>query len=151
MKVLPILLLFISTIFSSVAQEQRQHSTEQRQLIESFLHDIQDGAAADVVLNQYVWLPETLSDENFDYLMASIDEIRLNLQTKNIEDINIIPYAQVSRQETRDIVLEGKDSASVYFLKHKNRQMLALYLEADKIASFTLVSKGDRVAHFVTY
>lgn len=141
----------MGTFFNLSAQEPSKIKAINIQLIEDFLQAIQEGEAADVVLNQYVWIPESLTDENFDYLTASIEEIRLNLQTKQLADIQIIPYASVSRQETRDIDLEGKASNDVYFLKHKNRQMLGIYVEGEKIASFTLVAKGNQVAHFVTY
>lgn len=107
--------------------------------------------ATDVVLNQYVKINKELTDEYLDYLMASLDEVRLNIQMKNPDDIQYINFNQLPRKETRDIDVEDKDPNNMFFLKVKDRLVVALYLEEDKIASFTLVSKGNKVAHFVTY
>jgi len=101
-------------------------------------------------LSKYVII-ENPNDELYDYLEVSLDELRINLLSKKIEDIQYIPFAQMPRKDIRDIDLEELDSNRVYFLHYRNRQVVALYLAQDKIASFTLVSKGNNKAHFVLY
>lgn len=107
--------------------------------------------ATDVILSQYIIINKKLTDEYYEYLEASLNEVRLNIQMKDISQIQYLNYYQLPKKETRDIDLEGKNAANVYFLKIKDRLIVSLYLEADKIASFTLVSKGNNLAHFVTY
>lgn len=121
-------------------------------LIKNFIFDIADETLrADVILSRHVLLEKTETDEEYDYLEASIEEIRINLQPKNPDEIAYIPFHALPKRETRDIDPEGKPTDKMYFLRYKNRQMLAVYIAQDKIASFTLVSKGDNKAHFVTY
>ena len=120
-------------------------------LIKDFIAEVADESQrADIILAKYVAIEQTHTDEGYDYLEASIEEIRLNLQPKNLDEIEYIPFRALPKRETRDIDPEGKPTDRMYFLHYKERQMLAVYLADNKIASFTLVSKGDR-AHFVTY
>ncbi|TDS15891.1 hypothetical protein B0I21_102208 [Sphingobacterium paludis] len=121
-------------------------------VIDSFLTDLDDPSfRADVILSKHILIEQTDTDEGYDYLEASINEIRLNLQSKQLDQIEAIPFHKLPKKETRDIDPEGKSTSDMYFLFYKGRQMLALYLKNDKIASFTLVSKGNNLAHFVTY
>jgi len=134
----------------SFAKAQGDNNTDIT-LIKDFIYDIADERIRpDVILSRHVLLEETTTDEQYDYLEASIEEIRVNLQPKNLDEIEYVPFQALSRRETRDIDPEGKPTEKMYFLRYKKRQMLAVYIAEDKIASFTLVSKGDR-AHFVTY
>jgi len=121
------------------------------QLIKDFVADIADETLRpDIILSRHVLLEQTDTDEEYDYLEASIEEIRINLQPKNLNEIVYTPFKALPNRETRDIDPEGKPTDSMYFLRYHNRQMLAVYIAQGKIASFTLVSKGDK-AHFVTY
>ena len=120
--------------------------------IRKFVHDLSvDSIATDVLLSQYVTVNKEVDDDYLDYLVVSLDEVRLNIQNKNINEIEYLNWNQIPKKETRDIDHEGSDVNRMYFLKYKGRQVVALYLENGKIASFTLVSKGNRTAHFVTY
>ncbi|WP_033564808.1 hypothetical protein [Sphingobacterium sp. SYP-B4668] len=120
--------------------------------LKRFVHDLSvDSIATDVLLSQYVTIKQEVDDDYLDYLIASLDEVRLNIQNKNTKEIQYLNWTQIPKKETRDIDPEGLDTNNMYFLKYKNRQVVAIYLEDGKIASFTLVSKGNKVAHFVTY
>ena len=107
--------------------------------------------ATDVILSQFITIKKELTDEYYEYLEASLNEIRLNIQTKDISQIQYLNYRQLPKKETRDIDLEEKNADNIYFLKIKDRLIVSLYLDTEKIASFTLVSKGNNLAHFVTY
>ena len=111
---------------------------------------VNEDIKTDVILSQYI-IVENPNDELYDYLQVSLDEVRINLWSKKIDDIRYTAYANMPRKDVRDIDIENIDPNRVYFLHYKNRQVLAVYLEQDKIASFTLVSKGDNKAHFVLY
>ncbi|MGE8293059.1 MAG: hypothetical protein ACN6ON_15315, partial [Sphingobacterium sp.] len=82
---------------------------------------------------------------------ASIDEMRINVQNKDINKLEYINFIQAGRKETFDIDLEGIDPKQVYFVRHLNRFVFATVIRDKKIASFTLVSKGNNKAHFVFY
>ncbi|QQT24271.1 hypothetical protein [Sphingobacterium spiritivorum] len=129
-----------------------QSSDKDLPYIRKFVHDLSvDSIATDVLLSQYVTVNKEVDDDYLDYLVVSLDEVRLNIQNKNINEIEYLNWNQIPKKETRDIDPEGLDVNNMYFLKYKGRQVVALYLENGKIASFTLVSKGNRTAHFVTY
>lgn len=120
-------------------------------IAKNFIYDLAAmNIAVDVILSQHVLVKEA-DDEMYDFLLASLDEIRLNLMSKNVGDIQFIKYTDMPRREVSDIDTEGKDVANMYFLRYRKRQMTSLYIEQGKIASFTLVSKGNNKAHFVTY
>ena len=143
--------LFLSFFSPAFAQSDEATTAHDIALIQAFIQDIaSDSLRADVILAKHVRIENTHSDDAYDYLEASIDEIRLNLQTKNLAEIDYIPFDELPRRETRDIDPEGKPTDKMYFLWYKNRQMLAVYISDEQIASFTLVSKG-RQAHFITY
>ncbi|GHE23681.1 hypothetical protein [Sphingobacterium griseoflavum] len=149
--ILFIFLLSLSWI-SGIAQVDHEKQKHDIAIIKAFLLDVADESIRpDLILSKHVRIEEMSSNEEYDYLEASINEIRLNLQTKNIAEIAYIPFRSLPKQDIRDIDPEGKPTENMYFLRYKNRQMLALYLEDNKIASFTLVSKGNKTAHFVTY
>ncbi|WP_400262390.1 hypothetical protein ACFX5U_02250 [Sphingobacterium sp. SG20118] len=144
-----ITLLLIPNIM--FAQENK-YAEEQVTYIKKFTDDLNDTTVAtDVILSQYIVISNELTDELFDYLKASLDEIRLNIQMKDKSQIQYFNYFDLQKKETRDIDLEGKNPNNIYFLKVKDRLIVALYLDNEKIASFTLVSKGNNLAHFVTY
>lgn len=148
-----ILLISIFTLLSPFTFAQNQDSTHQKdiQLIKSFIADLgNENIAVDVILSQYIKVDRP-SNETYDYLEVSLEEVRINVLYKQIADITCIPYANMPRKEVRDIDLEELDMNRMYFLQYKKKQVLAVYIEKDKIASFTLVSKGNNLAHFVTY
>jgi hypothetical protein len=150
MRILLTILFSIQSIFL-FAQDSIPVKKDDIKILKEFIYDLANNEIrADVILSKYV-IVENSNDELYDYLEVSLDEIRINLMSKNIEDIQYIPYAQMSRKDIRDIDLEELDSDRIYFLQYRNRQVAAIYLEQDKIASFTLVSKGNNKAHFVLY
>ncbi|NGM74637.1 hypothetical protein [Sphingobacterium sp. SGL-16] len=150
MRILLSFLFFFQTL-SIFAQDSIQEKKSDLEIIKNFIQDLSnDKIRTDVILSKYIMV-ENPNDELYDYLEVSLDEIRINLMSKKIEEIQYIPYAQMPRKDVRDIDLEELNSNRVFFLHYKNRQVAALYLEQDKIASFTLVSKGNNKAHFVLY
>jgi len=119
--------------------------------LQSFVKDLADeNIALDVILSQYIIVEEP-SDDIYDYLEVSLKEVRINVSSKNIADIQYRSYKDMPKKEIRDIDTEDLNINSMYFLHYKNRQMLAVYMEDHKIASFTLVAKGNNKAHFVLY
>jgi len=150
MRILLSFLFFFQTL-SIFAQDSIQEKKSDLEIIKNFIQDLSnDEIHTDVILSKYI-IVENPNDELYDYLEVSLDEIRINLMSKKIEEIQYIPYMQMPRKDVRDIDLEELNSNRVFFLHYKNRQVAALYLEQDKIASFTLVSKGNNKAHFVLY
>ncbi|MCA5004553.1 hypothetical protein [Sphingobacterium bovistauri] len=150
MRILLILIFFVQSIFT-FAQDTIPSKNNDIKIIQNFINDLaKNEIRSDVILSKYV-IVENPTDELYDYLEVSLDEIRINLLSKKIEDIQYIPYAQMPRKDVRDIDLEDLNSNRIYFLNYKNRQLLAVYLEQEKLASFTLVSKGNNKAHFVLY
>lgn len=150
MRILLSFLFFFQTL-SIFAQDSIQEKKTDLEIIQNFIQDLSnDKIRTDVILSKYI-IVENPNDELYDYLEVSLDEIRINLMSKKIEEIQYIPYMQMPRKDVRDIDLEELNSDRVFFLHYKNRQVAALYLEQDKIASFTLVSKGNNKAHFVLY
>lgn len=144
------ILLILST--SAFAQDSTQNNNkEDIQVIQSFIQDLADeNKALDIILSQHLLVNEP-SDELYDYLEVSLQEVRINLMSKKISEINYIPFAKMPRRDVRDIDPEDLDTNNMYFLHYRNRQMLAVYVENGKIGSFTLVSKGYNKAHFVRY
>lgn len=149
-------LLFLSPTISFAQFEHGDDRTEaynvnSRDIATDFIYDLNDNEIAlDVILSKWVIVNEP-SDELYDYLEVSLEEIRLNLNSKNIEQIEIKNYAELPRKEVRDIDPEDLDVDNMYFVYYKNRLVTSIYVEGDKIGSFTLVSKGNEMAHFVTY
>lgn len=149
-------LLFLSPTISFAQFEHGDDRTEEyavngRDVATDFIYDLNDNEIAlDVILSKWVIVNEP-SDELYDYLEVSLEEIRLNLNSKNIEQIEIKNYAELPRKEVRDIDPEDLDVDNMFFVYYKNRLVTSVYVEGDKIGSFTLVSKGNEMAHFVTY
>lgn len=140
--------------FAIVSKAQTTSTTQEQDLaiIQRFIETIaQDELRSDVILSQQVLMEKEVDNDAYDYLEASIDEIRLNVQLKDLTQIEYIPFNKLPHKETVDIDTEGKPTDKMYFLKYKGRLLLSVYIDKDKIASFTLVSKGDSKAHFVTY
>ncbi|TYR38196.1 hypothetical protein FXV77_02640 [Sphingobacterium phlebotomi] len=151
LKILSSFLLFCS-VAHVTAQTTETSTQDDIKRIKDFIADVADETLRpDIILSRHVLLEQTETDEEYDYLEASIEEIRINLQPKNLDEIAYIPFQELPKRGTRDIDPEGKPTAKMYFLHYRKRQMLAVYIAQDKIASFTLVSKGDNQAHFVTY
>lgn len=154
------LLLLISPMISfaqakpkevNMENSENKSSKENLSLVKNFIHDLaNDQNALDVILSQYVTVNDP-SDEMYDYLEVSLQEIRINLMTKKLENIQYKTFTQLPRKEVKDIDPEDMDVNNMYFLYHKDRLVTSIYVEDGKIASFTLVSKGEEMAHFVTY
>ncbi len=149
-----ILLSFIFIVLAASLQAQeatKKDCLNDTAIVKSFIEDLADeNKAIDVILSQHI-LVKYPSDELYDYLEASLTEIRINLMTKKMEDIMYISYNNMPQKEVKDIDPEALDTNKMYFLNYKKRQMLAVYIESGKIGSFTLVSKGGNKAHFVRY
>lgn len=147
------LLLFICPFWSLAQSNEQAPKAEQAgiPLIKSFIKDLSDDdIALDVILSEYVTVNEP-TDELYDYLEASLQEIRINLLSKNINNIQYKRYKELPRKEIKDIDPEDLNTEAMYFLYHKDRLLTSIYVSSGKIASFTLVSKGNELAHFVTY
>lgn len=148
-------LLLLGPLVTS-AQIEHDDQTEEytfnsRDIATDFIYDLNDNEIAlDVILSTWVIVNEP-SDELYDYLEVSLEEIRLNLNSKNIDQIEIRNYSELPRKEVRDIDPEDLDVDNMYFVYYKNRLVTSIYVDGDKIGSFTLVSKGNEMAHFVTY
>jgi len=152
MRVILSLLLtgLLTTSLSAQSIEQKDH-TQDIAVVKSFIADLADeNKALDVILSQHLII-QNPSNNLYDYLEASLQEVRINLMAKNTNDIVYMPYGNMLRKEISDIDTEDLDPQSMYFLHYKKRQMLAVYVENGKIGSFTLVSKGYNKAHFVRY
>lgn len=136
---------------SCCAEPVKEQTADPMKVVNDFIYDLADpNIALDVILSKHVLITKS-DDELLDYLIASLQEIRLNLMSKNLNDIQFLNYRDLPRKETADIDPEGKNTAYMFFLRHRTRQVVALYVDQGKIASFTLVSKGRNKAHFVTY
>lgn len=130
--------------------EQKSHGNGLN-LVKNFIKDLaNEDIALDVILSQYVRVTEP-SDELYDYLEVSLEEIRINLMMKKLEIIQYKSYKELPGKEVRDIDVEDLNTENMYFLYHKDRLLTSIYTEEGKIASFTLVSKGNEMAHFVCY
>ncbi|WP_164122260.1 MULTISPECIES: hypothetical protein [Sphingobacterium] len=145
---------FLLILFTSNLWAQKEQPTDHPKnigTIQSFIKDLADeNKAVDIVLSKYLII-ENPSDEIYDYLEVSLEEVRINLLSKDIREINYIPYSQMPTKDIKDIDPEDLNTEQMYFLNYRKRQMLAVYIENGKIASFTLVSKGNNKAHFVLY
>ncbi|WP_294184059.1 hypothetical protein [Sphingobacterium sp.] len=148
-----LLFLFISCIViqSSFAQEQ-QIGNENIVVLKRFVHRLHDPTlATDVILSQDLITSEKQEKDMQEYLLASIDEVRINIQSKDINKLEYLSFDQAGRKETSDIDLESIDPQQVYFIKYLKRFVFAVVIRDKKIASLTLVSKGNNKAHFVFY
>src|SRR5699024_6878284 len=156
MRKLSLTCFFIFTIGSlSFSQEKKAESSsyfDSENFIHEFIEDLSDDSIAlDIILSQKVKLSAGIDREKIDYLIASLQEIRFNLQLKDPEKIIITPFTKLSRQEKRNIDLEKHAPEDVYFIQHNKKNVFALLLGDNKVSSFTLVSKGKNKSHFVTY
>ncbi|WP_333576224.1 hypothetical protein [Sphingobacterium sp.] len=148
-----VLLMFIGCLVSQglFAQEQ-QTPNDYVVVLKRFVQRLHDpDLATDIILSQDLITSKKLDEDLQDYLLASIDEIRINVQSKDINQLEYLSFAQAGRKETSDIDLEGIDPQQVYFVKYLKRFVFAAVIRDKKIASFTLVSKGNNKAHFVFY
>ncbi len=148
-----VLLMFIGCLLSQglFAQEQ-QTPNDYVAVLKRFVQRLHDpDLATDIILSQDLITSKKLDEDLQEYLLASIDEIRINVQSKDINQLEYLSFAQAGRKETSDIDLEGIDPQQVYFVKYLTRFGFAAVIRDKKIASFTLVSKGNNKAHFVFY
>ena len=148
-----VLLMFIGCLVSQglFAQEQ-QTPNDYVAVLKRFVQRLHDpDLATDIILSQDLITSKKLDEDLQEYLLASIDEIRINVQSKDINQLEYLSFAQAGRKETSDIDLEGIDPQQVYIVKYLKRFVFAAVIRDKKIASFTLVSKGNNKAHFVFY
>ncbi|QMV69192.1 hypothetical protein HS960_16690 [Sphingobacterium paramultivorum] len=148
-----LLFMFIGCIVSqSLFAQEQQTSNEYIVVLKRFVQRLHDpNLATDIMLSQDLITSKKLDEDLQEYLLASIDEIRINVQSKDINQLEYLSFAQAGRKETSDIDLEGIDPQQVYFVKYLKRFVFAAVIRERKIASFTLVSKGNNKAHFVFY
>lgn len=150
-RLLCLLAIFLPILTFAQVREASPRTDESVAIAKNFIQEIADmDVALDVILSEHVIVRKP-NDELYDYLEASLQEIRINLLSKNIDEIQYKRYNELPRKEVRDIDPEGMLVENMVFLYHKNRLLTSLYIEDGKIASFTLVSKGNELAHFVTY
>ncbi|KKO90855.1 hypothetical protein AAW12_12955 [Sphingobacterium sp. Ag1] len=139
-------------ISQSLFAQEQQTSNEYIVVLKRFVHRLHDpNLATDIILSQDLITSKKMDEDLQEYLLASIDEIRINVQSKDIKQLEYLSFAQAGRKETSDIDLEGIDPQQVYFVKYLRRFVFAAVIRDEKIASFTLVSKGNNKAHFVFY
>lgn len=151
MRIIIALILMLSSSFSFAQNEQKDITISDSTILRTFITQVaEDSIAYDVILSQYMII-ENPNNDIYDYLEASLGEIRVNLMSKKLEEISYIGYHNMPKKDIKDIDIEDLNPNNIYFLYYKNRQMLALYLEEGKIASFTLVANGKGKAHFVLY
>lgn len=142
-----ILLIFVLVNSPLFAQDAKTDSL----LLRTFVQQLKDQTVpVDIIISQHL-IVEHPSDDLYDYLEASLEEIRLNLQSKDLNAIIYTPILKAPRKEIRDIDLGMLNPDEVYLLFYQKRQFLALYLRDGKVASFTLVSNGKGKAEFVLY
>ena len=122
------------------------------QLMYEFIKDIHDPEIAlDVILSSHVHITQVEDQELLEYLLASLEEMRLNLTNRDLEQISFVPFNELPRKKKSEIDPEDLDPTKLYVMYHKDREMYGLYVDEQAIQSFTLVSKGNHQAHFVTY
>ncbi len=151
-------ILLISSPFYGLAQTEQESAMKYQDsaknslnIVKEFIADLSNNEIAlDVILSKWVIVNEP-SDELYDYLEVSLEEIRLNLNSKNLAQIQFRNYNELPKKDVRDIDSEGMNINNMYFLYYRNRLVTSLYVDAGKIGSFTLVSKGGEMAHFITY
>ncbi len=148
-----LLFIFMSCMISqSLFAQEQQISTDHVVVLKRFVQRLNDpNLATDVILSQDLITSKKLDEDLQEYLLASIDEIRINVQSKDIKQLEYLSFAQAGRKETNDIDLEGINPQQVYFVRYLKRFVFAAVIRDKKIASFTLVSKGNNKAHFVFY
>jgi len=147
------ILTIFFTLFSTFvfAQQTTVDTISNDIILKNFISQLADpNIAPDVILSQHVIIEEPTNDL-YDYLEVSLEEIRINLLSKKLEDIQYIPFTKMSKKDINDIDLGELPPEDVYFLYYQKRQVLAIYIENGKIGSFTLVPQGNGKANFVLY
>lgn len=151
MRILLILTLSLLCYTTSAQDHKEVNKEDSITIIHRFIEKLANpNIATDVIMSQYL-LVNHPSDEIYDYLEARLEEIRLNLSSKNLEDISYKSYQELPHKETKDIDLENINPQNIYFLYYNNKQILAIYIKDQHIASVSLVAKGNNKAHFVLY
>src|SRR5690606_8702165 len=108
MRILYTLALVTILAFKSKAQPVNV-GNDDISILQDFIDDIANlENRADLILSKHVLIENTSTDEAYDYLEASIEEIRLNIQTKDLNAIEYVPFQELPRRETNDIDPEGK-------------------------------------------
>jgi hypothetical protein len=137
--------------FSGFAQ-QNTDINENAAVLKNFVRRLNDKAlSTDIILSQDLVTTKNMDEDMQEYLLASIDEIRINIQSKDSSKLAYVNFLEAGRRETGDIDLEGINPQQVFFVRYLKRLVFAAVVEGKKIASFTLVSKGNDKAHFVFY
>ncbi|MDM1294902.1 hypothetical protein HX021_11475 [Sphingobacterium sp. N143] len=152
-KIKLLLLTIVSTLMlTPIFAQETLEADEHVNVLKNFVLRLNDTElATDVILSQDLLTAKNLDADLQEYLLASIDEIRINVQSKDIGKFEYINFMQAGRRETNDIDLEGIDPKQVYFVRYLKRFVFAAVIQDKKIASVTLVSKGNNQAHFVFY
>jgi len=137
--------------FSQSQENTKIDASNDLSVVKNFIQELaNEDIALDIVLSKHVLVDEP-TDELYDYLLESLMEIRINLLSRKLAQFQYKNYAQLPRKQLKDIDPEDLNTNQMYFLYYKDRLISSLYIADGKIASFTLVSKGDNLAHFVTY
>lgn len=149
-----IFLTFIFTFLITLELSAQQENIDSSDLfiIDTFIKELADEETPlDVILSQYIEMSSEIDDDMIDYLIASLQEIRLNLQSKDIQKLEVLTYDQLPARESKHIDVEDKQTDSMYFIHYNKKSVFSLYLQSSKIFSFTLVSNEYNKVHFVTY
>lgn len=152
MKIKECVLLCFSCLLCLSVFAQQKAADENIPVLKNFVQRLNNpDLATDVILSQDLITAKTIDNDLQEYLLASIDEVRINVQSKDIEKFEYLNFLQAGRKETNDIDLEGINPQQVYFVRYLKRFVFAAVVLDNKIASITLVSKGNNQAHFVFY
>lgn len=149
-----IFLTFIFTFLITLELSAQQENIDSSDLfiVDTFIKELADEETPlDVILGQYIEMSSEIDDDMIDYLIASLQEIRLNLQSKDIQKLEVLTYDQLPARESKHIDVEDKQTDSMYFIHYNKKSVFSLYLQSSKIFSFTLVSNEYNKVHFVTY
>lgn len=149
-----IFLTFIFTFLITLELSAQQENIDSSDLfiVDTFIKELADEETPlDVILSQYIEMSSEIDDDMIDYLIASLQEIRLNLQSKDIQKLEVLTYDQLPARESKHIDVEDKQTDSMYFIHYNKKSVFSLYLQSSKIFSFTLVSNEYNKVHFVTY
>lgn len=147
-----LILIFSFLVTLELSAQQDNVDSSDLLIIDTFIKELGDEETPlDVILSQYIEMSSKIDDDMIDYLIASLQEIRLNLQIKDIEKLEILTYDQLPAKERKYIDLADKQTDSMYFIHYNKKNVFSLYLQNGKIFSFTLVSNEHNKVHFVTY
>ena len=113
---LTLVLLSVSSLLMAQKSNLDSVNTD-HSVLQAFISQLADqDIAVDIILSQYMNIEHPTADI-YDYLEVSLEEIRINLMTKNIADILYIPYNKMAKKDIKDI-----DVDNLYQEKNSRKQ-----------------------------